>query len=34
VVTVSHDGGTGSGVVWSKDGVVVTNNAHLVIPGR
>jgi hypothetical protein len=29
VVTVAHDQGTGSGVVWSKDGVVVTNN-HVV----
>jgi serine protease DegQ len=29
VVTVVHDQGTGSGVVWSKDGVVVTNN-HVV----
>jgi serine protease DegQ len=28
VVTISHDQGTGSGVVWSKDGVVVTN-AHV-----
>ena len=26
VVTVAHDQGTGSGVIWSKDGVVVTNN--------
>jgi serine protease DegQ len=25
VVTISHDQGTGSGVVWSRDGVVVTN---------
>ncbi|HEV2894415.1 MAG TPA: trypsin-like peptidase domain-containing protein, partial [Actinomycetota bacterium] len=25
VVTIAHDQGTGSGVVWSKDGVVVTN---------
>jgi serine protease DegQ len=31
VVTVSHDRGTGSGVVWSKDGVVVTND-HVVRP--
>jgi serine protease DegQ len=31
VVTVSHDRGTGSGVVWSKDGVVVTND-HVVSP--
>jgi serine protease DegQ len=29
VVTVAHDQGTGSGVVWSKDGIVVTNN-HVV----
>jgi S1-C subfamily serine protease len=29
VVTISHDQATGSGVVWSKDGVVVTN-AHVV----
>jgi S1-C subfamily serine protease len=26
VVTIAHDQGTGSGVIWSKDGVVVTNN--------
>jgi serine protease DegQ len=29
VVTIAHDQGTGSGVVWSKDGVVVTND-HVV----
>ena len=29
VVTISHDQGTGSGVVWSKDGVVVTNH-HVI----
>jgi serine protease DegQ len=29
VVTIAHDQGTGSGVVWSKDGIVVTNN-HVV----
>jgi serine protease DegQ len=29
VVTIAHDQGTGSGVVWSADGVVVTN-AHVV----
>jgi serine protease DegQ len=29
VVTIAHDEGTGSGVVWSADGVVVTN-AHVV----
>ena len=29
VVTIQHDQGTGSGVVWFKDGVVVTN-AHVV----
>jgi serine protease DegQ len=29
VVTISHDQGTGSGVVWSKNGVVVTNS-HVV----
>ena len=26
VVTIAHDQGTGSGVIWSKDRVVVTNN--------
>jgi serine protease DegQ len=29
VVTIAHERGTGSGVVWSADGVVVTN-AHVV----
>jgi S1-C subfamily serine protease len=29
VVTIAHDQGTGSGVIWSKEGVVVTNN-HVV----
>lgn len=33
VVTISHDQGTGSGVIWSKDGVVVTN-AHVVGEAR
>ena len=32
VVTVAHDQGTGSGVIWSKGGVVVTNN-HVVRAG-
>jgi hypothetical protein len=27
VVTIAHDQGTGSGVIWSKDGVVVSSNA-------
>jgi serine protease DegQ len=33
VVTIGHDQGTGSGVVWSEDGVVVTN-AHVVGSAR
>jgi S1-C subfamily serine protease len=33
VVTISHDQGTGSGVIWSEDGVVVTN-AHVVGEAR
>src|SRR5215211_7445112 len=33
VVTISHDQGTGIGVVWSEDGVVVTN-AHVVGSAR
>jgi serine protease DegQ len=33
VVTIQHDQGTGSGVVWSRDGVVVTN-AHVVGEAR
>jgi serine protease DegQ len=33
VVTITHDQGTGSGVVWSEDGVVVTN-AHVVGSAR
>jgi serine protease DegQ len=34
VVTIAHDQGTGSGVVWSKDGVVVTNNHVVQVSGQ
>jgi serine protease DegQ len=34
VVTVAHDQGTGSGVIWSKDGVVVTNDHVVRVQGQ